>query len=140
MQYSKLGYWGPQAGAVLLAGLAIVIVFWVLPPGLSLAKGAILAAVSVVAVAIALSAYRNADEVILQTHKTAWFWGSMATVALVPALVIAFQMHAVEILTLLHFQNRQPADYFAVGVTAILLLECIGFLVFWAYYNLRRRF
>jgi len=138
MRYSPFGYWGRQIGAILFAVLAIVLVIWVIPPSYLALKGVLLAAISTSAIVIALSAYRKADEVILQTHKDAWFWGCMAAMAALAPLSIAILTGLMPLPRLLPFPHR-PADHFADGVVFVLLLECAGFLVLWAWYNLRRR-
>jgi hypothetical protein len=139
MHYSKLGYWGAQAGAIVLMALAAIVVLWLLPPQMVLLKLAVLAAVLVVAVAIALSAYRSADEVILQTHKTAWFWGGITGMVIAGVLAIAVFAQAIPIPNLMPYPLRRPEDYFADGMLAVLLIEAAGFVVFWAYHNLGRR-
>lgn len=138
MRYSPLGYWGRQIAGVGLLALATAIVFWALPPNLPLLRYAVLTVASVVAVVVILSAYAKADEVILQTHKTAWFWGSMATLAAIPPFAIAMAWNLLPVPLLFPALNR-PVDYFLQGMLFLLLLQSVAFLLLWAYYNLRRQ-
>ena len=139
MRYSWSGYWGRQAAGLALAIGATALAIWALPPTLHLARYAVLAIGAAVSVGVILSAYAKADEVILQTHKTAWFWGSMGTLALVPALIIAVSEKILPIPALMPVPHDVPALWFAEGVVALLFLQCVGFLLLWGWYNLRRR-
>jgi hypothetical protein len=139
MRYSWQGYWGRQAVGLCFALAATAFVIWVVPPSLPALRYTILALAAAAAVAIVLSAYVKADEVILQTHKTAWFWGSMGTLGLLPGLMILVTTQTVPVPVLLPMAHRTPSDWFIEGVLALLLVQCAGFLVLWAWYNLRRR-
>ena len=139
MRYSRLGYWGRQAAGVGLAFLAVALVIWVLPPNLTIAKYSILTIGTAASVAVILSAYTKADEVILQTHKTAWFWGCMAALVLRVPLTIFINLRLLPLPVFLPRVVHQPSVYFSLGVVAVLVLETAGFLAIWAYLNLRRR-
>jgi hypothetical protein len=139
MRYSRFGYWGAQAGAVLLTAVAAVVALWILPPDMIAVKAVLIAVVSVIAVAIALTCYRSADEVILETHKTAWFWGSMAAAAVIGPVAVAILAGAIPMPLLMPYPHLRPEDYYAEGILAVLAVECVGFVVFWAYHNLGRR-
>jgi hypothetical protein len=119
--------------------LAAVVVLWVLPPQMIMLKVAIVAAALIASIAIALSCYRSADEVILQTHKTSWFWGSMIGMAIVGLLALAVLAGAISVPLLMPYPHRRPEDFYAEGILAVLLVECVGFAVFWAYHNFARR-
>lgn len=139
MRYSQLKYCGAQIGAVAFVAVACVVVLWILPRDMIVAKGAVLAGASVIGILVGLSAYRNADEVILHTHKTAWFWGSMAAYVVITPLMIAVMLGTMPVPALLPFPHKTPADWFTEGVIVMILVQCAGFVVFWAYHNLGRR-
>lgn len=139
MRYSWQSYWGLPIAAGGFLGVVIVLVMEVLPPQMVLLRTGILAAALTVTFAVALSAYRYADEVILQTHKTAWFWGSMFALLIAGVTAMAAFVGAVPIPNVLGVPSLQPEAAFADGIVFLILVQAAGFVVFWAYHNLARR-
>lgn len=137
MRFRRIGYWGVQAAAITAIFLGIVLIARMMP-GVTWAKAGAVSGVCVVGFLTALLAYRYADEVILQTHKTAWFWGSLiGIIAEVPFLIFV-QWHLVTVPLLIpHFGDVRSA-YFAEGVSMVVLVQSAGFLVALAYLRLRR--
>jgi hypothetical protein len=139
MRYSRLGYWGLQAVAIGLLLVTAAIVMWVLPAKMVLLRTGLLAIALVATFAVGLLCYRSADEVILQTHKTCWFWGSMAGILVAALAMMAIFVGAMPVPDLLRSPLNRPDVFFADGIVFALLLEAAGFVVFWAYHNLARR-
>ncbi len=130
MRYSRRGYWGPQIASfvVLVVGLGIIIL--VPPKGPSVAKAITLSVLTAGCLGLALSCYRRADEVILQRHKTAWFWGSMAALCLIVPLITAVTWHLFDLSGLLPFSHATPEDYFTDGALSVMLLQALGFALY----------
>lgn len=135
MRYSRLGYWGLQTLAAVLMLIAAAFVMWVLPPRMVLLKAGILTISLIATFALGLFSYRKADEVILQTHKTAWFWGSLSGVLVAALIAIATLIGAIPVPILQRTLPNRPEVMFANGVIIVVLLEVAGFCVFWAYHN-----
>lgn len=138
MRYSKLGYWGLQAAGIGLFLIGAVVVLLMPPAGPSLLKFLILSGVSILAMAVTLSAYRKADEIIMQTHKTAWLWGCMAAFTVMIPLMIAVLWRLIDLPALVPIIPQDPGIFFTLGALTVLLLEAAGFLAFWAYHNFGR--
>ncbi len=119
MRYSRLGYWGLPTLAVAIMVLGLGVLF-AMPHGMIWLKAGVWSAVGIVGATTALAAFRYADEVVLETQKTAWFWGSIgAVIAMVP-LMIAMSWHLVwfplTAWTAAHRLNF-PGFYFVMGMT-----------------------
>lgn len=130
MRYSKWGFWGPQIASLGVMAVGLGIVILVPPPGPSVAKAIALSVLTAGCLGLALSCYRSADEVIMQRHLTAYFWGSMVALCAVVPLVGAVTWHLFDINGLLPFINPAPEDYFVNGVMSVLLLQAIGFALY----------
>ena len=142
MRYSRLGYWGFPAAALILLVLASL--FVLNPPILPLSglKVGVFAAAAVVCIALSLMAYRYADDVILQTHKTAWFWGSMIAVAALAPVMVILSWHVVD-LNLPMPRNPahhvlDPQFYLVQGMALMFVAQGIGFSAFAAWMRWRR--
>lgn len=138
MRYSRLGYWGGQAGALAIVALAVVVVVWVLPPQLAFLKFAVLATAMVVAVIIAVWCYRSADEVILLTHKTCWFWGSIIGTVITTVATLAILVRLIALPKFLDLPACQPEVAFTYGAIFVVLIQACGFIVLWTIHNLPR--
>ena len=155
MRFSRLGYWGASLGGLALAIIGVVSVMVVMPSGVSWAKFIAICGVVVVATTVALYAYRNADEIILNEHKTAWFWGSMVSFStfgplivgvawqLVPMPAILSALARIAILhrldsASLHFPHITAAQGgFIEGITFVVVLQLAVFLALLAWLHLR---
>lgn len=89
MKYSRTGYWGLPAAGVTIAILGALTVSYAMPHGHSWPKALVLSIIVIASFAMGLTSWRHADEVLLQMHKTAWFWGSQIAVALLTPAIIA---------------------------------------------------
>lgn len=130
MRYSKTGYWGRQIAAFGVMALGLAVILLVPPPGPSLFKAIVLSVLTAGCIGLTLTCYRNADEVIIHQHKTAWFWGSMMALGAIVPLVIAVTWHLFGINGLLPFINPTPEEYFVNGVLSVLFLQLIGYALF----------
>jgi hypothetical protein len=130
MRFSRFGYWGAQAAAVGAMAIALALTA-LLPPDLHLLKAGILAITLVVTFTIGLSSYRSADEVILQTHKTAWFWGSFCGLIVAALVTIAVLAHVVALPSFQAASQQSPEQNFASGVVLVVLAQAAGFITFW---------
>jgi hypothetical protein len=147
MRYSKLGYWGTTGTAIGLALAGMLFVMNAMPPAITWLKLGVLSGVIALAYGLALLTYRSADEVILQTHKTAWFWGTMAALGFVGPLVIGIAWHLIPMPMLAHSARalmhlparNDPQSYFIEGMVFLALLELTGFLIAWAVHTVRSR-
>ncbi|MEI9887480.1 MAG: hypothetical protein WDN08_13455 [Rhizomicrobium sp.] len=133
MRYSARGYWGTAAAAIGLILLGEAFILFAMPPGVSWPKAGLFAILGVGCLSLALASYRYADEVMLQTHKTAWFWGSFgAVIAVVPVIIfvgwrlVPARIHLPPILS-------YPEFFFVMGMVCMIVLECIGFLLVLAF-------
>lgn len=138
MRFWRVGYWGIQVLAVAAIFLGIALIARTMP-GLTWMKAEAVSAVLVIGSLTAFLAYRYADEVVLQTHKTAWFWGGLIgmIIATAPSLIFV-QWHLVTVPLLIpHFGDVRSA-YFAEGALMVVLVQSAGFFVALAYLRLRR--
>lgn len=130
MRYSKTGYWGRQIAAIGVMAVGLAVILLVPPHGPSVLKAIALSVLTAGCLGLTLTSYRNADEVIIHQHKTAWFWGSMIAMSAIVPLVIAVTWHLFGINGLLPFVNPGPEDYFVNGVLSVLFLQLIGYALF----------
>jgi len=134
MRYSWKGYWGAAAAAAGILLIGLFVMARVMPPGVSWPKAIILSALTMGCATLGFLAYRYADEVMLQTHKTAWFWGGLgAAVAMVPAVIVV-GWHLVPF-PLLPPRLDRPQIYFVLGMECMLVAQLIGFI---AVHNYKR--
>jgi hypothetical protein len=138
MRFSRLGYWGPMVAGIGLLAVGAIVINVTLPGGPTPAKGLALGVLATVSAGIALLSYRSADEVILETHKSAWFWGCMATCMIIAPLVIAISWRLIPVPVLLPRHEAVPADYFVEGMAFVVLIEAGAYLAFAAYHQIRR--
>jgi len=110
------------------------------PAGISWPKAGVFSLVAMLSSVLALAAYRYADEVLLQTHKNAWFWGSLtAIVALIPVLIFV-GWNLVPLPTLSPQGHvGQTQIIFVEGVAFALLTQGAAFLAMLSYHRLSRR-
>ncbi|MEI9990870.1 MAG: hypothetical protein WDM86_12595 [Rhizomicrobium sp.] len=132
MRYSWKGYWGAASAAIGILLLGLFVIAHAMPPGVSWSKAAAFAILTMGCASLGFVAYRYADEVMLQTHKTAWFWGSLgAVVAMVPAMIV-LSWHLVPF-PLLPARLDHPQIYFVLGMECLLVAQLMGFLAVGAY-------
>jgi hypothetical protein len=93
----------------------------------------LVAAILLLSGAATLLIWRRLDEAAREAHKWAWYWGGSAGLVAVLAMLMlgdrAFDLAADVGLT----------NSFESGITAVLLLQVIGYLIAWAWWWLRRR-
>jgi hypothetical protein len=111
-----------------------------LPAGISWPKASVFALVAMLSSVLALVAYRYADEVLLQMHKTAWFWGSlMSIVTLIPVLIfVGWNLVPLPMLSP-RGHVGQTQIIFVEGVAFALLTQGAAFLAMLGYQRLSRR-
>lgn len=155
MRYSRLGYWGGSLAGLFLAVAGVVGVMVAMPPGANWTKFVAICVVVITATTVALNAYRSADEVILNDHKTAWFWGSMVSLSALGPLIIgiAWQLiptpkilSALAQISILHRLDSATTDLphinavqagFIEGIIFITVLQLAAFLVLLGWLHLR---
>ncbi|PHY17507.1 hypothetical protein [Caulobacter sp. BP25] len=79
--------------------------------------------------------WRNIDEAAREAHKFAWFWGGSSAMLLV--LPVPFLIGDARLVALLG--QHAPTDWFAIGVTALIIAQLIGYGLVWAGWWLRQR-
>lgn len=155
MRFSRLGYWGAGFAAIALAFADIAFVLLAMPPGVSWAKFLMLSVGAVLATTLGLYAYRSADDIILNRHKTAWFWGCMVSSCFMAPLIIGVAWQLVPVPNVLLALARLPVSHvlagaaqgmprpsafqvgFIDGVVFLVVMQVIAFLVAVAYLQLR---
>ena len=156
MRYSRWGYWGAAFAAITLAIIGVAFVVLGMPSGASWAKFEMLSAVAVLASAVALYAYRSADDIILSQHKTAWFWGSMVSLSFLGPVIIGVAWQLVPLPNVFLALARLPVSHvlagaaremprpsafqvgFIEGVVFLVIVQLVAFLLALAYLQLRR--
>jgi len=140
MRYSWKGYWGAPAAAVSVFVLGTLAVLYSLPTGISWPKAGAFSLVAMLSSVLALVAYRYADEILLQTHKTAWFWGSLTAIVASIPVVIFVGWNLVPLPMLLpHLHVGQMQIPFVEGVGFAFLVQGAAFLAMLGYQRLSRR-
>jgi len=84
---------------------------------------------------------RSIDEAAREAHKSAWYWGGSAGMALggvALCLTSLPQAASLDIPTWLSGRT-DPAAYAATGAFAMLLLMLLGYAIAWSWWWLRRR-
>ncbi len=138
MRFSRLGYWGPSVAAIGLVLLILPLIHLAFPGGPTPAKAIAAGVLAAVDIVIALFSYRSADEIIMGTHKTAWFWDSMAACCVLAPLTIVMSSRLIPVPMLLPRHQIGPGDYFVEGMLCVLLLEVAGFFAVMTYHQIRR--
>lgn len=84
---------------------------------------------------------RTIDEAAQEAHKSAWYWGGTAGLAVGGVLLIMATLPQAETLKLpsLFSERADPAAYLATGAFAMLTLMLIGYLIAWAWWWWKRR-
>jgi hypothetical protein len=154
MRYSRKGYWGASiAGAALAIG-GVLAALYAMPPGVYWTKFLVLTVVILAGTWLALLSYRSADEVMLGTHKTAWFWGSMITLSFLGPLIIGVAWRLVPmplpLLALSKLPLLQGLPHpqgmpipstsqlcFIDGAVFVIFVQLVAFLAVLAYLHLR---
>ena len=141
MRYNRLGYKGlPVAGIALFAlGILITLALPPLPP--TWLKMGVMSAAGILGCTLALASIRYADEVMLQTKKTAWFWGSLiAPVAMIPVmLVLGWRLIDLHLPPARAPQFLMgPQFYLVIGMGVLLAAQGVGCLIATAWLSRRR--
>ena len=122
------------AALVLAMGLAAGVLRASAEPGEATPYGLwVIAAAVIIGGGVAIAAWRRLDEAAREAHKWAWYWGASA--GMLGALVL-FLMGDAGIALIGRVGLR---DTFEHGVTVVLALEIVGYLVAWAFWWLKRR-
>lgn len=155
MRFSRSGYWGWSLAGLFLAVAGVVGVMAGMPPGANWAKLIAISVSVMIGMTVALYAYRSADEIILNDHKTAWFWGSMVSLSTLGPLIIgiAWQLvpmpsilSALSRIAILHRLDSATTDLphvsavqagFIDGMVFVTVLQLAVFLVLLAWLHLK---
>ena len=125
MHFSKTGYRGLPAVALVILAVGLFAVMHVMPYGVSWAKAMVWSAFGIASVLTALFSYRYADEVQLQMQKSAFFWGSMAAICSSIPVVVLLGWGLIPLPVL---GSMRAGAYFALGFGFLLLAEGVGFV------------
>jgi len=126
MRYSRLGYWGSAAIATAILVAGVVLAMRLVGPGRLWIAACIFSATLVIGTCTALLAYRYADEVMLQTQKNAWFWGSLGAVIAIGPLLVPVSWGLVPIMLPLKLAQH-PQAVFVLGMVSLFAIQGIGF-------------
>ncbi len=102
--------------------------------------GGIATAAMIGGFAVSIVWMRSIDEAAQEAHKSAWFWGGSAGMALggvAVCLATLPQAASVHIPSWLG-DRTDPAAYAATGASGMLLLMLAGYTLAWAWWWLRR--
>ena len=105
---------------------------WILTP--------MAAGMMIIALVVSLVWMRTIDEAAREAHKTAWFWGGSAGMAIGGVGVILANLPQLAAFDpLAYFPVRDdPAAYMALGAAILGLLMIAGYTVVWAWWWLSR--
>jgi len=101
------------------------------------------AALAMVAVALTAGAastvvwWRNIDEAAREAHKSAWYWGGLAGLAVCGALIMGLLVFGVAP-PLLLASKASPTGYFVSGMLALMFILMAGYAVAWVVWWVRR--
>ncbi len=137
MHYSVFRYWGIQTVAIVTTLVALLAVARFMPEP-AWVRASVLSAVAVAGISFAFLAYRFADEIILQTHKTAWFWGSMAGMTLFVPIWFFVGEQVVTVPLLFPRAGDVRIAYFMEGALLVVVMQCAAFLLVLAWLRLLR--
>ena len=79
------------------------------------------------------------DEAAREAHKSAWYWGGTAGMAVGGVGVILSGLDQAEALRFVVSGRTDPAAYMAAGAMLMLLLMLAGYTIVWAWWWLARR-
>jgi hypothetical protein len=96
--------------------------------------GPIAAVLMLGALAIGWVWMRSIDEAARTAHKTAWFWGGSAGMALGGVGVILAMLPSAERWTVDLGGRTDPAYYMAAGAFGMICLLCLGYTIAWAWW------
>ncbi|MBJ7486004.1 hypothetical protein [Brevundimonas sp.] len=82
---------------------------------------------------------RSIDEAAREAHKSAWYWGGTAGMAVGGVGVILSGLDQAEALRFAVSGRTDPAAYMAAGAMLMLLLMLAGYTIVWAWWWLARR-
>jgi hypothetical protein len=125
--------WG---GLLVGGGLGAVLHLTTLPPA---AFGALVSVGAGLAMLPCALGWKRVDEAAREAHKAAWFWGGAWSLALVAGLFawlaragagFAFDRFAI---------GRGDAGLIAAGIALCLLVQIVGYGLFWAGWWLSKR-
>ena len=115
--------------------------------GASVNQTVVTAAVAVLAIvgmavsfAIGTLWMRSIDEAAQEAHKSAWYWGGSAGLAIGGVALILAMLPGAASWTLPGLMDRtDPAAYAAMGAVGLMTLMLLGYGVVWAWWWLARR-
>jgi hypothetical protein len=137
MRYSRAGYLGCAITGTALFVLGEAAVIFGLPAGISWAKAGLVSAILIVAIGLALRSFRHADEVMLQSQKTAWFWGSLLSTTVLAPVMIVVGWGLLRLPAWLPLHHMTPQSTFVEGMTFLLLVQGMGFVALMVRQRLR---
>ncbi len=83
---------------------------------------------------------RSIDEAAREAHKSAWFWGGTAGMAVGFTLILMAMLSGMELPNLSGLWGRSdPVAYLALGAFAMTLIMTAGYTIAWGVWWLRRR-
>lgn len=105
------------------------------------AMGAFVLLIMIGAFAVGVVWMRSIDEAAREAHKSAWYWGGSAGMALGGVLVCLATLPQAASLHIPSWvgDRTDPAAYAAAGAFAMMLLMLLGYTLAWAWWWLRRR-
>jgi hypothetical protein len=122
------GYLGAQGGAD-MDGVLV----WVM--------GVFAVLIMIGSLAVGTAWMRSIDEAAQEAHKSAWYWGGSAGMALGGVAIILATLPQAATLRIPSWvpDRADPAAYAATGAFAMLLLMLIGYTIVWAWWWWKRR-
>jgi hypothetical protein len=81
--------------------------------------------------------WRNIDEAAREAHKSAWYWGGCAGLAVGGAIVAGLVVLG-DAPPLLLVGKASPTGYFASGALGMAFTQIAGYAVAWTYWWARR--
>lgn len=134
-------------GVLVLMVAAAILAAYLETRGIVSEGHAFLWVMSVFAVALMVGAFwvglawmRSIDEAAREAHKSAWYWGGTAGMAVGGVGVILATLPQAESLSFAAFEGRtDPAAYMAAGAMGMMLLMLVGYSIAWDVWWLARR-
>ncbi len=89
---------------------------------------------------VGLAWMRSIDEAAREAHKSAWYWGGTAGMAVGGIGIILATLPQAESLSIAAMDGRtDPAIYMATGAMGMMLLMLVGYTIAWGVWWLARR-
>jgi hypothetical protein len=81
--------------------------------------------------------WRGIDEAAREAHKSAWYWGGCAGLAVGFAVIVALPILHAEPPLLLNLKSS-PSGYFFSGALGVVFTQIAGYAAAWAFWWARR--